>query len=405
MSVAPAAVTFDANEFAQHAAFLGGTGSGKTTAALNLIEQLLARGIPAVLLDRKGDLCRYAVRAAWERPLADTARAAARRALRDKLDVALFTPGEPNGRPLALPVVPPGFDELPEADRERFAQYAAAALGSMVGFKPRSDADQGQRAILAKAIETLASQPGAPITVAALRDMIEHQDDALLNAIGGGYPDKYYTNLAQRLLTLELNNKQLLSGQERLDVDALLGTGPYARPGRVRLSVVSTRFLGDAAKVDFWVSQFLAAVSRWCAKSPRAQLQAVFLFDEADIYLPANKQPATKAPMEDLLKRARSAGIGVFLATQSPGDLDYKCRENVRTWLIGRIKEQRAIDKLKPMLAAAKGSVIDKLAAQVTGEFYLVRESTVTAVRSDESFMRTEQVPENEIAEFARESV
>ncbi len=44
----------------------------------------------------------------------------------------------------------------------------------------------------------------------------------------------------------------------------------------------------------------------------------------------------------------------------------------------------------------------DKLAGQATGEFYLVRESSVTAVRSDESFMRTEQMPENEIAELAR---
>ena len=139
-SVTPAPVTFEPNEFIQHAAFLGGTGSGKTTAALNLIEQLLARDVPAVLLDRKGDLCRYADPAAWDRPLGDPARAAARQALRDKLDVALFTPGEPNGRPLALPVVPPGFDQLPEADRERFAQYAAAALGSMIGFKS-SDAD------------------------------------------------------------------------------------------------------------------------------------------------------------------------------------------------------------------------------------------------------------------------
>ncbi len=304
VGVTPVPVTFEPNEFAQHAAFLGGTGSGKTTAALNLIEQLLARNVPAVLVDRKGDLCRYADKAAWNRPLGDTARADARRALRDKLDVALFTPGEPNGRPLALPVVPPGFDQLPEADRERFAQYAAAALGSMIGFKSSSDADNGQRAILAKAIETLAAVPGVVITVPALRDVIKQQDDALLNAIGGGYPDRYYDNLAQRLLTLELNNKHLLAGAERLNVDALLGTGPYARPGRVRLSVVSTRFLGDASKVDFWVSQLLVAVSRWCAKSPQARLQAVFLFDEADLYLPAGtRQPATKAPMEDLLKR------------------------------------------------------------------------------------------------------
>ncbi len=400
-SMTPAPVAFEPIEFTRHAAFLGGSGSGKTTAALNLIEQLLARDIPAVLLDRKGDLCRYADPAAWERPLSDPARAAARQQLRDKLDVALFTPGEPGGRPLALPVVPPGFEELSQADRERFAQYAAAGLGSMIGFKT-SDADKGQRAILAKAIETLASVPGADITVPRLRDLIEQQDDALLNAIGGGYPDRFYLTLGQRLLTLELNNRQLLTGTESLDVDALLGTGPHARPGRVRLSVVSTRFLGDAAKVDFWVSQFLVAVSRWCARSPQSQLQAVFLLDEADIYLPATKKPATKEPMEDLLKRARSAGVGIFLATQSPGDLDYKCKENVTTWLIGRVKEPRAIEKIKPMLAAAKGNVTDKLAGQAAGEFYLVRESSVTPVRSDESFLRTEQVPEDQIVKLAR---
>ena len=48
----------------------------------------------------------------------------------------------------------------------------------------------------------------------------------------------------------------------------------------------------------------------------------------------------------------RSAGVGIFLATQSPGDFDYKCKENIRTWLIGRVKEPRALEKLRPMLAA-----------------------------------------------------
>ena len=307
LSLTPAAVEFEPNEFTQHAAFLGGAGSGKTTAALHLIEQLLARDVPAVLLDRKGDLCRYADPAAWNRTLGDPAHALARQSLQAKLDVALFTPGEPTGRPLALPVVPPGFDQLPEADRERFAQYAAAAIGSMIGFKS-SDRDKGQRAILAKAIETLAAVPGAAITVPALRDLIEQQDDALLNAIGGGYPDTFYTTLAQRLLTLELNNRQLLTADEQLDVDALLGTGPHARPGRVRLSIISTRFLGDAAKVDFWVSQLLVAVSRWCAKSPQPRLQAVFLFDEADVYLPAGTKATSHEGSDGRSAQAGSVG-------------------------------------------------------------------------------------------------
>jgi len=67
--------------------------------------------------------------------------------------------------------------------------------------------------------------------------------------------------------------------------------------------------------------------------SPGGALQAVFLFDEADVYLPAPGS-SHEGPMESLLKRARSAGVGLFLATQSPGDLDYRCRDQVLTWLV-----------------------------------------------------------------------
>ena len=45
----------------------------------------------------------------------------------------------------------------------------------------------------------------------------------------------------------------------------------------------------------------------------------------------------------------------------------------------------------------------DKLAGQATGQFYLVRESSVTPVRSDESFLRTEQMPEDQIANLAHQ--
>jgi hypothetical protein len=69
--------------------------------------------------------------------------------------------------------------------------------------------------------------------------------------------------LPAQVLGLELNNGQLLTGGETLDVDPLLGTGAHARPGRAPMSAVSTRLL-DAAKVDFCVSQLLVAVSRWC---------------------------------------------------------------------------------------------------------------------------------------------
>jgi hypothetical protein len=46
----------------------------------------------------------------------------------------------------------------------------------------------------------------------------------------------------------------------------------------------------------------------------------------------------------------------VFLATQSPGDLDYKCRDNIVSWLVGLISDQTALKKLEPWLTSHGGA-------------------------------------------------
>src|SRR5690606_32576790 len=83
-------VTLNRDVLKRHAAVLGGSGSGKTTLALSLIEQLLLSGIPAVLLDRKGDLCSYANPDVWrinEDELQE--RRGEREKLADAIDVAV----------------------------------------------------------------------------------------------------------------------------------------------------------------------------------------------------------------------------------------------------------------------------------------------------------------------------
>ncbi len=105
--------------------------------------------------------------------------------------------------------------------------------------------------------------------------------------------------------------------------------------------------------------------------------------------------------MEDLLKRARSAGLGVMLATQSPGDLDYKCRDNVNTWLLGRIAEKNAILKMKNLLDGYRRDVSAELATQTVGQFLLASGGDVTAIDSDPSVVTTQQLGHEEILRLA----
>jgi len=394
----PVAVELLPASLCRHAAFLGGSGSGKTTTALAIIEQLLLAGIPVVMLDRKGDLARYADPTAWVTPESDPQRASRRDQLRAAVDVSLYTPGADRGCPIAISVVPADLAQVSAAEREQTAQFAAAGLSVMMGYKSRTP--DPKSVILQKAIEVLATC-GQLVTAKALQKLVADQDPALVNVFGGQYDAKHFKALATDLLTLSIQHRRLLEDGQPLDIDTLLGRG--AAQGKTRLTVISTQFLGDAGTTDFWVSQFLLAVDRWRAKnpSPDGRLQAVFLFDEADLYLPAVGKPATKGPMESLLKRARSAGIGLFLATQSPGDFDYRCRDQVLTWLIGRVKEPVAISKLKPMLEGRPGAA-DKLAEQKAGEFFIVRESDVSPIRTDRNLIPTEQLSEDRILEVAR---
>ena len=64
---------------------------------------------------------------------------------------------------------------------------------------------------------------------------------------------------------------------------------------------------------------------------------------------PVRNTPAKNALIK-LLKKGRKYGIGCLLATQSPGDLDYKGLANVGTWLAGRITQTADLDKLKKFM-------------------------------------------------------
>ena len=190
-------------------------------------------------------------------------------------------------------------------------------------------------------------------------------------------------------------------------MERLLGLGRY-RPqrGRTRLSIIYTGFLGDNENILFWVSQFLSEALRFCQRNPNDELQAVVMFDEADLYIPANAKPATAEPLQSLLKRARSAGLGMMLATQSPGDLDYKsARPDHGVVHRPRARGHGAAQAARPPSRASPGlDPAAVLPGQTVGEFHLVQEGLVRPMRAQRSLISAEQVPFDRIEQLAAET-
>jgi Helicase HerA, central domain/AAA ATPase domain len=400
-------VTLAKDVLKRHAAVLGGSGSGKTTLALNLIEQVLHRGIPAILIDRKGDLCSYANPEVWRAIEGDaTERRGEREKLADSIDVAVYTPGRSSGRPISITLLPTGIKELPVHEQQLLANLSSAALGDMLHLK-NSATHQKQLGTLSVALNLLGQRFSAQVTLADLIHMLEEDDPELAEATQRMDPSgKLRRDLVAQLDSLRLRNASLFeAGGEVLSMESMLGRGRFGRPGRTRLSIVYTGFLGDNENILFWVSQFLAEALRFCQRNPADELQALLMFDEADLYIPANSKPATAEPLQSLLKRARSAGLGIMLATQSPGDMDYKSRDQITSWFIGRVREDTALKKLKAAFQSESGldpAVV--LPAQTVGEFHLVQEGLVRSIKAGRSLIQAEQVPFDRIEQLARET-
>ncbi|MGF1650992.1 MAG: ATP-binding protein, partial [Hyphomicrobiaceae bacterium] len=391
----------------RHAAVLGGSGSGKTTLALTIIEQLLLSGIPAVLIDRKGDLCSYANPDVWRDITNDTSeRRSERERLGDAIDVAVYTPGRASGRPISITLLPSGINELPEHEQQLLANLSSAALGDMLHLR-NSATHQKQSGTLSVALRILGARSSREVMLADLIDLLEEEDPELTELTQRMDPSgKLRRDLVAQLDSLRHRNAALFEGGgESLRMESLLGLGPYARTGRTRLSVIYTGFLGDNENILFWVAQFLSEALRFCQRNPNDELQAVVMFDEADLYIPANAKPATAEPLQSLLKRARSAGLGLMLATQSPGDLDYKSRDQITSWFIGRVREDTALRKLKAAFQSESGlDAAAVLPGQTVGEFHLVQEGHVRALKARRSLIQAEQVPFDRIETLASET-
>jgi hypothetical protein len=379
----------------EHTAIVGDERVTNTTLALNLIEQVLIRDIAVIVVERQGDLAGHAQHDWWQRsPEPDRARA-----LAAALDVRLFTPGATAGCPLALSIVP-DLAHVAEHDRDRVVQRAARGLAAIL--RPGDGAvDAARLAVLAQAIAVLASRRASG-TLAELVSLIDQQDDALVarTARAGRYDDALFKRLVQELQSLQVSDAALFDpAAEPLSFSTLTGR----RIGKTPLSIVNTRSLGEVPRTQAWVAHLIGCLTHSSPPVRGDELTALLVLDEAELFLPVSGKVPCKEPMQDLLKSSRSAGLGVMLVSQRPAELDYRSREQIRTWFLGRMRDARSNDRLNPLfdrLPPIKG----KLAGLERGRFVMLQDRSTLDLERAPSLLRNASMAEPELVSLAASS-
>lgn len=372
-----------------HGVVIGMTGSGKTGLSVALLEEAALDGVPALVIDPKGDLSNLlltfpaldaasfapyvpegedpaAIAARWREGLERSHQSGERVArLKAAADVAVFTPGSRAGIPVSivgsLAAPPADIVEDPELFRERVGTVATSLLG-LVGVE--ADPVKSREHILLSTILASAWERGESLDLAALVLRIREPGKKKIGVLD---LESFFPEKDRLELSVSFNNLLAAPGFSAwlegvpLDVGAFLRTSE----GKPRIAVISIAHLGDAERM-FFVSVLLNEVVAWMRAQPGTQsLRALLFMDEIVGYFPPVKNPPSKAPLMLLLKQARAFGLGILLATQNPVDLDYKGLSNCGTWFVGRLQTER--DKARVLEGLEGGSAhFDKAAVERT---------------------------------------
>ncbi|MDX2115481.1 MAG: DUF87 domain-containing protein [Planctomycetota bacterium] len=409
-----APLLYDSKDLVTHAVCVGMTGSGKTGLCLALLEEAALDGVPAVIIDPKGDLSNllltfpelrpedfrpwineddarrkgmepdaYAAAQAeqWKSGLAAWDQDGARIGrLRAAAEFTVYTPGSTAATPVSVlrsfDAPPAALLEDAELLRDRVSSTASSLLG-LLGIEgdPLTSRDH----ILVSAILQEAWTQGRGLDIPELIRRIQSPGFTRLGVmeLETVYPSSERFELALRLNSL-VASPGFAAWTEgvALDLASLL----YTPAGKPRMCIFSIAHLGDAERM-FFVSLLLNQTLAWVRAQPgTTSLRALVYMDEIAGYVPPTANPPSKRPLLTLMKQARAFGVGVVLATQNPVDLDYKGLSNAGTWFLGRLQTERdkarVLDGLEGAMASASGgfdrAAIDSILSRLSARVFLM---------------------------------
>ncbi|MDD8020768.1 MAG: ATP-binding protein [Acidobacteriota bacterium] len=401
MTIKPDYLLYDARDLVTHAVCVGMTGSGKTGLCIGLLEEAGLDGIPAIIVDPKGDLANlmllfpdlkpedfhpwineedaarkglsaaeYATQQAelWKNGLSDWDQEPERiRRLLDAVDLSIYTPGSKAGLPLSILK---SFDAPPPAlltDSETLSENISTTVSGLLGLLGiQADPLRSREHILISNLFLSAWNSGQGLDLPALIEQIQNPP---LKRIGVFELDSFCPPAERFKLAMMLNNLLAAPGFETwLEGDPLdIGSLLYTTSGKPRLSIISIAHLTEAQRM-FFVTILLNQLLGWVRQQPgTSSLRALFYMDEIFGFFPPVSEPPAKKPLLTLLKQARAFGLGLVLTTQNPVDLDYKGLANTGTWFIGRLQTEQDKERLLEGLSSVAGNLdVNKVSDRIS---------------------------------------
>lgn len=397
----------DPERLLTHVFICGATGSGKTVLAKALLEEALLAGIPCVAIDLKGDISSMALwldendpsliedwvvgktpdqrrrQAAqvlaqhWQNHRETSSKEAAlgtARELRTQVKTAIYTPRTSRGIQLGFPAAiaaPPDVHALQQAgELDELVRTQTEAFLDRLYPGTKRQKIENERSFIFELIkwawlagEDLHGKDG----VGRLLHLIQ---DPPFKKIGGLSVEQYIDaeNRRSRLLN-KVNG--LITGPDAtwfegkpLTIDLLLPDDQGE--AQVPLSIINLSDVIQFEDRSFVVAQIANTIYNWMRTQSGSTFPRLLLFiDEIGggggkqaLFASHPYECAAKWGLNYLVRQGRSFGVCVTLATQNPGDVDYRALSNCQTHMVGRLGTKR--DRSKALESASLSGMVRK---------------------------------------------
>jgi len=365
-----------------HGICVGMTGSGKTGLCIDMLEELRLSKTPTIVIDPKGDMTNLLL--AFEKlsledfaPWIDPAEASSKGVsiseyssllaekwrtglskdgieperiaeMKANSPATLFTPGSTAGTPINILS---GLENPDMEDMESANEHIKTVVGALLDLaKVKSDPITGPEFILLSNLLHYCYENKQGVT---LERLIAYIQTPPIKRLGVFAVDKFIPQEKRNDLALSLNalmaspSFSTWMAGDPLSIPHLLHT----KKGKPRCSIIYLAHLNDAER-QFCVSLLLSRIWAWAKIQPGSEsLRLLVYIDEAAGLLPPLANPPTKQPIITMFKQGRAFGMGLFITTQNPMDVDYKSMSNAGLWMVGKLNttndQKRIINGMK----------------------------------------------------------